>query len=56
MQTRKSEQFCRRKPMRRYLGSAALLMMVSELNQKFSQPRVLFKQRVHVVAVFVTPK
>ena len=56
MRTRKSERFCRRKPMRRYLGSAAFLRMMSELNQKPSQPGILFKQRVHVVAVFVTPK
>ena len=53
--TRKSERFCR-KLMRRYFGSAAFLRMMSELNQKPSQPGILFKQRVHVVAVFVTPK
>jgi hypothetical protein len=53
MRTRKSERFSR---MRRYFGSAAFLRMMSELNQKPSQPGILFKQRVHVVAVFVTPK
>ena len=42
--------------MRRYFGSAAFLRMMSELNQKPSQPGILFKQRVLVVAVFVTPK
>jgi hypothetical protein len=55
MRTRKSERFSR-KLMRRYFGSAAFLRMMSELNQKPSQPGILFKQRVHVVAVFVTPK
>jgi hypothetical protein len=38
-----------------YVGSAAFLRKL-ELSQKPSQPGILFKQRVHVVAVFVIPK
>jgi hypothetical protein len=41
---------------RRQVGSAAFLRMTLELSQKPSQPGILFKQRVHVVAVFVIPK
>ena len=45
----------KKKLVRRYVGSAAFLRKL-ELSQKPSQPGILFKQRVHVVAVFVIPK
>ena len=52
--TRKSERFCHDTALPCVNDVSA--DEVRYLNQKPSQPGILLKQRVHVVAVFVTPK